>query len=253
MTPDDRAKIFVVIPCRYGSSRFPGKPLAPIDGIPMIRHVYERARRAKGVEQVVVATDDPRIAAATKTFGGAAIMTSDAARSGTDRVAEAARQLPMASDDIVVNVQGDQPLLDPRNVEAVAAPFFSEPEVRMSTLAFRIVDEREITDPKDVKVTIDRRGFALYFSRSTIPFCRDPGRAYDVYKHLGIYAYRRDFLDLFCSLPGAELEEIEKLEQLRALEWGHPIRVVVTPYDSPEVDLPEDVSRIEQRLRSARK
>jgi 3-deoxy-manno-octulosonate cytidylyltransferase (CMP-KDO synthetase) len=251
MTPDDRAKIFVVIPCRYGSSRFPGKPLARIDGIPMIRHVYERARRAKGVQQVVVATDDPRIAAATTDFGGSAIMTSPSARSGTDRVAEAAQQLPMTPADIVVNVQGDQPLLDPRNVEAVAAPFFSEPDVRMSTLAFRIVEEREISDPKDVKVTVNRRGFALYFSRSTIPFCRDPGRVHDTYKHLGIYAYRRDFLDLFCSLPEGELEGIEKLEQLRALEWGHGIRVVITPHDSPEVDLPEDIARIEHRLRGA--
>ncbi|MGD8368656.1 MAG: 3-deoxy-manno-octulosonate cytidylyltransferase [Desulfobacterales bacterium] len=253
MTPDDPSGIFVVIPCRYGSTRFPGKPLALIDGIPMIRHVYERARRAKGVRQVVVATDDSRIAEATRTFGGEAIMTSTSARSGTDRVAEAARQLQMTAADIVVNVQGDQPLLEPKNIEAVTAPFFSEPEVRMSTLAFRIIEQREITDPKDVKVTIDRRGFALYFSRSTIPFCRDPGREHDTYKHLGIYAYRRDFLDLFCNLPATELEEIEKLEQLRALEWGHPIRVVITPFDSPEVDLPEDIDRIEQRLRSADK
>ena len=246
---EESARIFVVIPCRYGSSRFQGKPLAPIAGIPMIQHVYDRACRARGVEKVVVATDDERIADAVKAFGGAAVMTSSSARSGTDRVAEAAGQLSAASGDIVVNVQGDQPLLDPRNVEAVTAPFFSEPEVRITTLAFRILDEREKTDPKDVKVTMDRRGYALYFSRSTIPFCRDEGQAYDIYKHLGIYAYRRDFLDQFCRLPEGALETLEKLEQLRALEWGHPIRVVVTEYDSPEVDLPEDISRIEQRLR----
>ncbi len=242
------SKIFVVIPCRYGSSRFAGKPLAPIAGVPMIRHVYERARRAGQVEKVVVATDDARIAEAVGDFGGEVVMTSERARSGTDRVAEAAGKLPIDSADIVVNVQGDQPLLEPKNIEAVAAPFFSEPGIEMATLAFRIVDEREITDPKDVKVALDRRGFALYFSRAAIPFCRDGGRSCDMLKHLGIYAYRRDFLDVFCRLPAGELEEAEKLEQLRALEWGHRIRVVVTEYDSPEVDLPEDISRIEARL-----
>jgi 3-deoxy-manno-octulosonate cytidylyltransferase (CMP-KDO synthetase) len=246
---EENARIFVVIPCRYGSSRFEGKPLAPIAGFPMIQHVHDRACRARGVKKVVVATDDDRIADAVKAFGGVSVMTSPSARSGTDRVAEAAVKLSADPGDIVVNVQGDQPLLDPRNVEAVTAPFFSEPEVRITTLAFRIIDDREKTDPKDVKVAIDQRGFALYFSRSTIPFCRDRGMACDLFKHLGIYAYRRDFLDLFCRLPEGSLETIEKLEQLRALEWGYPIRVVVTEYDSPEVDLPEDISRIERHLR----
>jgi 3-deoxy-manno-octulosonate cytidylyltransferase (CMP-KDO synthetase) len=246
--PQQRRKVFVVIPCRYGSSRFAGKPLAPIAGVSMIQRVCERAVGARGVTRVLVATDDARIADAVSAFGGTAIMTASSARSGTDRVAEAAGCLSAAPDDVVVNVQGDQPMLDPGHVEAVSQPLLSEPGVAMATLAFRIVDPRELTDPKDVKVAIDRRGFALYFSRATIPFCRDPGRPHDVYKHLGIYAYRRDFLDVFCRLPAGTLEEVEKLEQLRALEWGYPIRVVVTEKDSPEVDLPQDIERIEARL-----
>jgi 3-deoxy-manno-octulosonate cytidylyltransferase (CMP-KDO synthetase) len=200
----------------------------------------------------VVATDDSRIAEAVSAFGGNVMMTSNEARSGTDRVAEAAQRLGLGAGDTVVNVQGDQPLLDPRNVEAVARPVIQEPGVEMATLAFRIVDEREITDPKDVKVVVDRSGFALYFSRSTIPFVRDPGQVFHIYKHLGLYAYRRDFLDVFCRLPEGELEQAEKLEQLRAIEWGHRIRVVITEFDSPEVDLPEDIPRIEERLRHER-
>lgn len=215
----------------------------------MIERVYGRAMEARGIEKVVVATDDSRIAQAVGAFGGSAMMTSSKAKSGTDRVAEAAQRLGLGAADTVVNVQGDQPLLDPRNVEAVAQPVNREAGVGMATLAFRIVDEREITDPKDVKVVVDRSGFALYFSRSTIPFVRDPGRSFDIYKHLGLYAYRRDFLDVFCRLPEGKLEQAEKLEQLRAIEWGHRIRVVITEFDSPEVDLPEDIPRIEARLR----
>jgi 3-deoxy-manno-octulosonate cytidylyltransferase (CMP-KDO synthetase) len=215
----------------------------------MIERVYRRAVQARGVARVVVATDDFRIAETVEDFGGSAMMTSADARSGTDRVAEAAARLGLSDADIVVNVQGDQPLLDPRNVEAVTAPFLEEPGVQMTTLAFRIVDEREMTDPKDVKVVFDRKGDALYFSRSTIPFARDPSPSCDRYKHLGIYAYRRGFLEEFCRLPEGELERIEKLEQLRVLEWGHRIRVAVTDFDSPEVDVPEDIPRIEKRLR----
>ncbi|MCF8052286.1 MAG: 3-deoxy-manno-octulosonate cytidylyltransferase [Desulfobacterales bacterium] len=247
--PEPHPKIVVIIPCRYGSSRFAGKPLHPICGVSMIERVYGRALQARGVDKVVVATDDSRIAEAVSAFGGKVMMTSIEAKSGTDRVAEAAERLGLGAADTVVNVQGDQPLLDPRNVEAVARPVSLEPGIGMATLAFRIVDEREITDPKDVKVVVDRSGFALYFSRSTIPFVRDPGQTFPIYKHLGLYAYRRDFLDVFCRLPEGELERAEKLEQLRVLEWGHRIRVVTTEIDSPEVDLPEDIPRIEARLR----
>jgi 3-deoxy-manno-octulosonate cytidylyltransferase (CMP-KDO synthetase) len=155
----------------------------------------------------------------------------------------------LEQDDIVVNVQGDQPLLDPRCLEDVTAPLgmgMPDAGCEMTTLAFRIVNEREITDPKDVKVTFDTRGFALYFSRSAIPYARDPGIRFDTYKHLGVYAYTRRFLEIFRNLPRGKLEEIEQLEQLRVLEYGYKIKVVVTAYDSPEVDIPKDIARIEK-------
>jgi 3-deoxy-manno-octulosonate cytidylyltransferase (CMP-KDO synthetase) len=242
-------KIGVVIPARYASSRFEGKPLALICGKPMIQKVYEGAIGAGRVTEVVVATDDQRIMDAVIGFGGKAIMTSESNRSGTDRVAEAAGKIGLGLDDIVVNIQGDQPLIDPRCIDEVVEPFFTEPDLGMSTLAFAIVQEDEITNPKDVKVTFDNNGYALYFSRSTIPFDRDGDSSFDVYKHLGVYAYTRRFLEMFRTLPQGKLERIEKLEQLRALEYGHRIKVVVTDYDSPEVDLPEDIQKIESRMR----
>lgn len=241
-------KIGVVIPARYASTRFEGKPLALICGKPMIQKVYEGAMQAGRVTEVVVATDDQRIMDAVIGFGGKAVMTSESNRSGTDRVAEAAEIIGLGLDDVVVNIQGDQPLIDPRCIDEVVEPFFTEPDLGMSTLAFAIVQEDEITNPKDVKVTFDNNGYALYFSRSTIPFDRDKDSSYEVYKHLGVYAYTRRFLEMFRTLPQGKLERIEKLEQLRALEYGHRIKVVVTGYDSPEVDLPEDIKRIEKRM-----
>jgi 3-deoxy-manno-octulosonate cytidylyltransferase (CMP-KDO synthetase) len=163
-------------------------------------------------------------------------------------VAEAAERLGLDSKDVVVNIQGDQPLVDPRCFDAVVKPFYDDPAVKMSTLAFAIVDKREITDPKDVKVTFDNNGDALYFSRATIPHGRDGSNGYATYKHLGVYAYTQEFLECFRALSPGRLEEIEKLEQLRAMEHGHRIRVVVTPYDSPEVDLPVDIQRIEEKM-----
>ena len=242
-------KIVVIIPSRYQSTRFEGKALALISGKPMVQWVYERSVQAERVDDVAVATDDQRIVDVVETFGGKAIMTSDDNRSGTDRVAEAAAIMGLIPDDIIINVQGDQPLLDPRSLDQVVSPFLNESDIEMSTLGFPIVNEREITDPKDIKVVFDQNGFALYFSRSTIPFCRDPGVEFDTYKHLGIYAYTRRFLEIYRSLPVGKLEEIEKLEQLRAIEYGQPIRVVVTPYDSPEVDLPVDIERIERKIK----
>jgi 3-deoxy-manno-octulosonate cytidylyltransferase (CMP-KDO synthetase) len=240
-------KVAAIIPSRYKSTRFEGKPLAPIGGRPMIRHVYEAASRAKHVDLVAVATDDRRIAEAVKRFGGAVVMTAESHRSGTDRVNEAAGILGLSGDDIVINVQGDQPLIDPRCLEQVIAPLQSGSDLGMSTLAYKITDPIEYKNPKDVKVVMDRRGNALYFSRSPLPFGRD-GEAFDSYKHLGIYAYTKRFLEIFSGLDSGELERIEKLEQLRALEFGHPIRVVVTSHDSPEVDLPEDIARIERLI-----
>ncbi len=241
-------KIVAIIPSRYGSSRFEGKPLAKICGKPMIQHTYSRAASATQVNDVFVATDDLRIADVVRDFGGKVIMTGDQNRSGTDRAAEAADKIGLASEDIVINVQGDQPMLDPRCLHQVIMPFFNEPSVEMTTLAFRIVNPGEITDPKDVKVTFDQQGFALYFSRSPIPFGRESSEVFDTYKHLGIYAYTRRFLDIFRNLPTGRLENIEKLEQLRAMEYGHKIRVILTEYDSPEVDIPEDIERIEKLI-----
>lgn len=250
-------KIAVIIPSRFGSTRFEGKPLALISGKPMIQRVYEAAIGANHVTDVVVATDDQRIVDVVQGFGGRALMTAADNRSGTDRVADAAARMGLSVDDIVINVQGDQPLLDPRCLDDVTAPFFSEPETRadgrqsigMTTLAFKIVNPSEITNPKDVKVTFDIRGYALYFSRSPIPFGRDAATSFDTYKHLGVYAYTRRFLEMFRKLPEGRLEAIEKLEQLRALEYGHGVQVVITSYDSPEVDLPEDIPRIEGLLK----
>ncbi len=242
-------KTIVIIPSRYGSTRFEGKPLHLINKKPMIQHVYERSRQASMVDDVLVATDDRRIVAAVEAFGGKAVMTSDKNRSGTDRIAEAAEQIGLAGDDIVINVQGDQPLMDPRCLDQMVAPFSEEPHLEMSTLAFKIVREKEIADPKDVKVTFNNSGYALYFSRASIPLARDTGTRHDTFKHLGFYAYTRNFLEIYKKLSEGTLEAVEKLEQLRVLEHGYRIKVVVTPYDSPEVDLPEDIPRIEALMR----
>jgi 3-deoxy-manno-octulosonate cytidylyltransferase (CMP-KDO synthetase) len=237
-----------VIPSRYESSRFSGKPLAEICGKPMIQHVYDAAIRSQSIDQAVVATDDKRIYDAVIDFGGQALMTSEKHRSGTDRTLEAARHLKLSGQDIVINVQGDQPLMDPRCLDQVIAPLEQEPDLEMSTLAFPIVDPAEYAGPKDVKVVMNRKGDALYFSRAPIPHDRDGSDKFKSYKHLGIYAYRYHFLEVFSELETGYLEGLEKLEQLRALEYGHTIRVVITQYDSPEVDLPEDIHRIETLL-----
>jgi len=241
-------KTVVIIPSRYGSSRFPGKPLAQIAGKPMIKWVCEKAGHAKNITDVYVATDDRRIYDIVRGFGGNAVMTSEENRSGTDRVGEAAEKMGLEPDDIVINVQGDQPLFNPHCLDQLVVPILEDPGLSMSTLAFKIVDKTEITNPKDCKVTFDQQGYALYFSRSPIPFGRDPQLRFDTYKHLGFYACTRRFLDIFRSLPEGPLEKIEKLEQLRVIEYGHRIKVVITEYDSPEVDLPEDIARMEKIL-----
>ncbi len=242
-------RIVAVIPSRYASTRFEGKPLARICEKPMIQMVYERVGESRILSEVVVATDDKRIAEAVDAFKGRWIMTSTDHRSGTDRAAEAAETLGLSKDDIVVNVQGDQPLVHPESLAEVVGPLLENPGLEMATLAFCIVDPREITDPKDVKVVFDADGFALYFSRSPIPCPRDSDTVFPTYKHLGIYAYTVHFLETFKGLPEGALERIEKLEQLRALEHGYRIKVVVTRHDSPEVDLPVDIPRMEAMLR----
>jgi len=235
--------LHVIIPARYGSSRFPGKPLVNIGGKPMIQHVMERAFKADGVKTVAVATDDDRIAQAVEAFGGRALMTPAELRSGSDRVARAAELLDLGPDELVVNVQGDQPLLPPEVINQTAKPLLDDPEAVMSTPVMPIRRPEEVGDPNHVKVVMAANGDALYFSRQAIPHPREGGHV-TYYKHLGVYVFRRSFLQTFAQLPTGQLEELEKLEQLRVLEAGYAIRCVVTPFDSPEVDRPEDALRV---------
>ncbi len=241
-------KIVAIIPARYASERFPGKPLALIKGRPMIQHVYLRAKKSPTLEKVVVATDDERIKRAVEEIGGESLMTSPSHRCGTERIAEAADLLRLSEDDIVVNIQGDQPLLEPVVIEELVRPLLLKSEILMATLAVPIKREEEKDDPNRVKVVLDREGFALYFSRSPIPFHRPPGESPVYLRHIGLYAYRRDFLDVFVRLEPGELEKAEKLEQLRALEYGYRIAVSITKYDFPEVDTPEDLKRVEELM-----
>nr|WP_320192066.1 3-deoxy-manno-octulosonate cytidylyltransferase [uncultured Desulfobacter sp.] len=239
-----------VIPARFGSSRLGGKPLVNIAGKPMIQRVFEQSQKSSVVTRTIVATDDERIVNAVKSFGGDAVMTSDTCRSGTDRVAETAAMLGAADEDIIINIQGDQPVFDPKSLDDLIRPFEENPGLTMSTLAYKIKNPREITDPKDVKVVFNRQGFAMYFSRAQIPFPRDGQTDVDYFKHLGFYAYTKAFLDQIVTLDSGTCEQVEKLEQLRVLEYGFPIKVAVTQYDSPEIDLPEDIERVEAALRS---
>ncbi|GIU25898.1 3-deoxy-manno-octulosonate cytidylyltransferase [Shewanella schlegeliana] len=240
--------VTLLIPARYGSSRFPGKPLAPINGKPMIQHVYERAALAKGLKDIYVATDDERIKDAVEGFGGKVVMTGADAASGTDRIDDAITQLGLADDDLVINLQGDQPLIDPISIEQLVSLCERHPgEFDMATLGVAITDEAQINDPNHVKMVFDNNFNALYFSRATIPFGRD-NSDYPVYKHLGIYAYTRKFVQTFAKLPLGRLEDLEKLEQLRALEYGYKIKVAISAFDSPEVDTPEDIRICEARL-----
>ena len=237
-------KIVCIIPSRYESSRFPGKALADLLGKPMIQHVYERVMKSALVSLAAVATDDRRIYDAVTTFGGRAVLTAAVHPSGTDRIHEAATLLGLADEDIVVNIQGDQPLFNPAQIEEVASPLRDDPAIPMSTLIYRIVREEEIGHPHAVKTVCDHQGFALYFSRATIPFVRDRDTTADYYKHHGIYAYRRHFLRTFSALPVGKLERLEALEQLRALEYGYKIKVVETIHDSVEVDTPAELARV---------
>ncbi len=240
-------RVSVIIPARYGAQRFPGKPLADLAGKPVIAHVVERARRARGVDVVAVATDDERIARAAERAGAEAIVTGDAA-TGTDRVAEAARRLRPAP-DIIVNLQGDEPLIEPEAIETLVAAM--EGNVVMGTLA-RPLGEGELGRPQVVKVVTDRKGDALYFSRAPIPHCRSGGESPLARAHVGIYAFTAAFLQEFASLPPGRLEVEESLEQLRALEHGHRIRVAETRYAGFGIDTPEDLERARAILAAQR-
>jgi len=241
-------KVYVIIPARYESSRFKGKPLALIAGRAMIEHVYELARAAEVVDRVIVATDDRRILNAVRAFGGEAIMTRADHPSGTDRLAEAADRLKVEPQDLVVNVQGDQPAFDPGLISEVVAPLIRDPGLEMATPIIAVSDPEEIRNPNNVKVVFNRQNLALYFSRAPIPWPREGDDAY-YFKHIGIYGYRASFLRQFVTLPQGRLENLEKLEQLRALEHGFRIKVVQTDRDSPEVDTPADVAKVEAYLR----
>ena len=240
-------KILALIPARYDSSRFPGKPLKLIAGKPMIQHVFERTLACPEFSEVLVATDDERISKCVHEFGGKAVMTKKTHRSGTDRICEAALATGAQEEDLIINIQGDQPVFDPSIISKLITPL-KEKSVSMSTLKWKITDAEDINNPNHVKVVTDQNDFALYFSRAPIPYLRNdrPEKAY--YKHLGFYGYRMDFLSIFTRLPEGKLEIYEKLEQLRALEHGYRIKVIETDCNSIEVDIPADIGMVEKAL-----
>ena len=241
-------KVVAVIPARYGAARFPGKPLAPIAGKPMVQHVFERVKQARRVERTLIATDDERILQAAMQFGGEAMMTRLDHRSGTERMAEVAMQVEA---EIYVNVQGDEPLVDPAAIDAAVAALEEDPEVQVATICVPIEKAQDIVDPNVVKVVSDFQGDALYFSRAPIPWIRDSKAQIESQhrKHLGLYVFRRAALLEFPTLPPGQWERLEQLEQLRLLENGYKIRVVETTWDSVSVDVPADVARVEELLR----
>ncbi|MDA0999461.1 MAG: 3-deoxy-manno-octulosonate cytidylyltransferase [bacterium] len=254
-------EVIAVIPARWASTRFPGKPLADIAGRPMIEHVYRKASQARLISRVIVATDDERIFETVRAFGGEVQMTRADHPSGTDRVAEVAAGPCGEGAIAIVNVQGDEPLIEPKSIDGAVAPFLAENPPDMSTLAVPLAGPEAFLDPNVVKVVVAASGDALYFSRAPIPFARDrlgseQARAEALadgwetlsprpLKHLGLYAYRRDYLFRLAKLPPTRLEQAEKLEQLRALENGASIRVIVVEEDSIGVDVPEDLVRLQ--------
>lgn len=248
MTAASSSQMLIVIPARHTSVRFPGKPLTPIAGRPMIEHVYERAQQAATASRVVVATDDDKIVQAVKAFGGEAILTRGDHRTGTDRVAEVAAHIEA---EIYVNVQGDEPLVDSGTIDAVAGALLEDEHAAITTPVVAITHKNDIMDPNVVKAVLDFDGNALYFSRAPIPWVRDTGGHVSArhWKHIGMYAFRRTALLEFPTLPPGELEHIEQLEQLRWLENGFRIRVVETQYDAVSVDVPADVERVEKIVR----
>ncbi len=247
MAPD-KVVVLAVVPARFASTRFPGKPLTLIAGRPMIQHVVERVRKAGQVSRVLVATDDARIVKVVEGFGGEAMLTRSDHANGTDRVAEVAAHV---SAEIYVNVQGDEPLIDPGSIDAIVSAMLEDDSVQIATPCVAISEPKDIMDPNVVKVVRDFDGNGIYFSRAPIPWVRDTAAKIAIrhWKHLGLYGYRRDALLEYPTLPPGELEQVEQLEQLRWLENGFPIRVVETDYDAVSVDVPSDVERVEALLR----
>ncbi len=240
-----------ILPARWASTRFPGKPLHVIAGKPLIQHVWERCLACAKLNALVVATDDERIRDAVIAFGGKVIMTSPAHPTGTDRIAEAVRAMPQATH--VINIQGDEPLIDPQLIDELATVMAGNPALDMATAATPIDPaDPAVLDPNVVKVVTSRNGRALYFSRSPLPYFRCPVEGLPVLRHKGIYAYTRGFLEQFVTWPPSPLERAEVLEQLRALENGATIHVVTTTDTSPGVDTPEQAREIERILTSTR-
>lgn len=244
-------QVVAIIPARWASSRFPGKPLASIAGKPMIQWVYERTKAAKKLSDVLVATDDARIFDTVTSFGGQAVMTPTELPSGTDRVAYVARDLDVHA---VINVQGDEPLIDPAAIDTLVETLLTDAEIPMATLVRRVYDSAELENPNTVRVVIDAHNNALYFSRAVLPYARDVDKKewavhFPYYGHIGIYAYRKEFLLEITRLPMAMLERAEKLEQLRALENGYKIKVGFVETRPICVDVPDDVRLVEQRIR----
>jgi len=242
-----RETAVAIIPARFASVRLPGKPLIDLGGKPMIQRVHEQVKKATRVHRVIVATDDKKIADAVTRFGGEVVMTPPDVRTGTDRVALVARTLDNA--DIIVNVQGDEPLIPPQMIDEVVSLLALDPTALVGTLVQKIISQDELNNPNTVKVVIDRDGYACYFSRAPIPYLRDETESEILsqhvwYGHLGIYAFRKKFLAQFYSWDQSKLEKVEKLEQLRIIEHGYKIKTAVTEYRSISVDTPEDVERI---------
>jgi 3-deoxy-manno-octulosonate cytidylyltransferase (CMP-KDO synthetase) len=233
----------VIIPARYASTRFPGKPLHVIAGKPLLQHVWERCRKARHIDHILIATDDERISEAARGFGAEVCMTSPNHQSGTDRIAEAARMLPNATH--IINVQGDEPLISPDLVSELAAKMQAEAQIGMITAVHAIHDDVLLDDPNVVKCVLARDGRALYFSRSRIPHPRGKHPQMQSWRHMGIYGFRRDFLEQFVRWEPSPLEVTESLEQLRALENGASIHVVITGHDSPGIDTPEQAAGME--------
>ena len=239
-------KVIAVIPARYSSSRFDGKALADIHGKPMIEWVYRQAVKSLLVNKTIVATDDERIFQVVTKFGGEAVITSADNKTGTDRIAESVKNIET---DLVVNVQGDEPLITPEVIDRVVQPLLDDPNLQMVTAACKIKNKQELDNPNVVKVTLDHQGYALYFSRSRIPYqAKYQENSFPSYKHLGLYSYRKDFLLHFANLPQSSLEKTEKLEQLRVLENGYKIKVVKTKYDGIGVDTKEDLQKVIQQI-----
>lgn len=239
-------KIYCIIPARYHSTRLPGKPLADIAGKPMIQRVYEQAIKAKLPDQVIVATDHEEIYQVVLSFGGQVMMTRSDHPTGTDRLAEIAEKLLDAQ--IIINIQGDEPEIDPDVIDRLIEPLLAEKEISMATV-ITPMEESEMTQPGCVKAVVDQKGNALYFSRSLIPYLRTETRLAPVYKHIGVYGYQKEFLLEFARLKPTPLEQMESLEQLRALEYGYRIRTIQVHHSAIGVDTPEDLVAINEKFR----